>query len=469
MSLHVVVGAGPVGSTTARLLAARGEQVRLITRTGRGPQPRVGDPVADDGGLGDIECVAADATDAETLARHADSAAALYSCAGPAYDRWATDWPPLGASLIRAAAVSGAVLVTTGNLYGYGQPDGVMTEETPVRPNSVKGRVRAELWTAALKAHEAGRIRTAEVRGSDYLGAHALSPFSVMVLPQGHCRQTGCDTRGSGRTAQLDVRRRRRPDAGRGRSRRACVGSGVARAHPGTNIDPRARRPRRRARRRTHRPRRQDADVGAPPRRAGQPSCEGDDRNAIPVAAPVRPRLHCGNRCLRPRTGHHRPRPPRDHLRPPHLSSHRRPIFGSELAGRRQSVLAPRLPVHADRCAHLARSERDRRVCLGSMRRKRVALPAAGAVHDRPAQLNPARVSTSRWPGWARTRAQVIADQLNELGLGGGCDRHESLSEDTAWGLVVVRDDARNAWSARRTGASARLPRRSPTSAGRRR
>jgi nucleoside-diphosphate-sugar epimerase len=33
-------------------------------------------------------------------------------------------------------------------------------------------------------AHEAGRIRTAEVRGSDYLGARTVSPFSVMVLPK---------------------------------------------------------------------------------------------------------------------------------------------------------------------------------------------------------------------------------------------------------------------------------------------
>jgi nucleoside-diphosphate-sugar epimerase len=85
---------------------------------------------------------------------------------------------------MRAAEVSGAVLVTTGNLYGYGEVDGPMTEETPLRPNSVKGEVRTKLWTDALAAHEAGRIRTAEVRGSDYLGAHTVSPFSVMVLPK---------------------------------------------------------------------------------------------------------------------------------------------------------------------------------------------------------------------------------------------------------------------------------------------
>ena len=144
----------------------------MITRSGSGPE------------AGGIERVAADASDGEALARLTEGATAIYSCAGPPYHRWSTDWPPLGAALIRAAETTGAVLVTTGNLYGYGAVDGVMTEETPLLPNSVKGRVRAKLWIDALAAHEAGRIRTAEVRGSDYLGAGAVSPFSVMVLPK---------------------------------------------------------------------------------------------------------------------------------------------------------------------------------------------------------------------------------------------------------------------------------------------
>ncbi|MEI8411387.1 MULTISPECIES: NAD-dependent epimerase/dehydratase family protein [unclassified Kribbella] len=181
MSLHVIVGAGPVGSATARLLAARGEQVRLITRSGKGPQPLPGQGRDDVGG---IECVVGDASDGEGMARLVEGAVALYSCAGPAYHRWSTDWPPIGAALIRAAESSGAVLVTTGNLYGYGEVDGPMTEDTPLRPNSVKGQVRARLWQDALAAHEAGRIRTAEVRSSDYLGALTVSPFSVMVLPK---------------------------------------------------------------------------------------------------------------------------------------------------------------------------------------------------------------------------------------------------------------------------------------------
>ncbi|UVS79739.1 NAD-dependent epimerase/dehydratase family protein [Actinokineospora sp. UTMC 2448] len=172
MSLHVIVGAGPVGSATARALAARGDQVRLITRRGGGPEQE------------GITRVAADANDADALIRHAAGATALYCCAGPAYHRWPAEWPPLMAALIRAAEATGAVLVTTGNLYGYGAVDAPMTERTPLRPNSVKGEVRARLWTDALAAHDAGRIRTAEVRGSDYLGAGAVSPFSVMVLPR---------------------------------------------------------------------------------------------------------------------------------------------------------------------------------------------------------------------------------------------------------------------------------------------
>lgn len=172
MSLHVIVGAGPVGSVTARLLAGKGEQVRLLSRNGGGPEHAA------------IDRVATDATDSDALAQHAEGAVAVYGCAGPPYHRWSTDWPPLGAALVRAAEATGAVLVTTGNLYGYGQVDGPMTEQLPLRPNSVKGRVRVKLWTDALAAHEAGRIRTAEVRGSDYLGAGTISPFTVMVLPK---------------------------------------------------------------------------------------------------------------------------------------------------------------------------------------------------------------------------------------------------------------------------------------------
>lgn len=172
MARQLVVGAGAIGTATAQLLAGRGDQVRLVTRGGSGPEHPA------------IERVAADASDANALSRLAEGAAVIYSCAGPAYPRWATDWPPLAASLLRAAETSGALLMTTGNLYGYGAVNGPMTEDLPLRPNSEKGRVRVRIWNEALEAHRAGRIRTAEVRGSDYLGARAVTPLTLLVLPK---------------------------------------------------------------------------------------------------------------------------------------------------------------------------------------------------------------------------------------------------------------------------------------------
>ncbi len=172
MDMQLVIGAGAIGTATAQLLADRGERVRLVTRSGGGPSHPA------------IERVAADASDADALSDLAEGVAVIYSCAGPAYPRWVTDWPPLAAALLPAAETSGALLVTTGNLDGYGAVDGPMTEDLPLRPNTDKGKVRVRIWNDALAAHRAGRIRTAEVRSSDYLGAGAVTPMTLLVLPK---------------------------------------------------------------------------------------------------------------------------------------------------------------------------------------------------------------------------------------------------------------------------------------------
>src|SRR6266536_1971443 len=128
MSLHVIVGAGQVGSTTATLLAEQGERVRLVSRRGSGPTHPA------------IERVAADATAAER---------------------------------------SGAVLVSASNLYGYGPVDGPITPETPLAATQPKLRLRAQMWRDALAAHQAGRLRTSEVRASDYIEANSIFSFTL--------------------------------------------------------------------------------------------------------------------------------------------------------------------------------------------------------------------------------------------------------------------------------------------------
>jgi len=162
MSEHVIVGAGAVGSSTALLLAERGEHVRLISRSGSGPEHAA------------IERVTADATDAGRLTTLATGAAALYNCANPQYHQWLTDWPPLASALLTAAERTGAVLATMSNLYGYGPVDGPITQQTPLAATHPKLRVRAQMWADALAAHQAGRIRATEVRASDYIEANGM-------------------------------------------------------------------------------------------------------------------------------------------------------------------------------------------------------------------------------------------------------------------------------------------------------
>lgn len=167
MSKHLIVGAGPVGSAVARLLAAEGEDVIVVTRGGGGPEhPQV-------------ERVAADAGDADRLTGLARDAVVVYNCANPKYTRWATDWPPLAAAMIAAARRVDAVLATTGNLYAYGPVAGAMTEQTPLATTRRNGGVRRQMWQDAL----ASGVRTVEARGSDYLGVGANSLFSAVVLP----------------------------------------------------------------------------------------------------------------------------------------------------------------------------------------------------------------------------------------------------------------------------------------------
>jgi nucleoside-diphosphate-sugar epimerase len=170
MAFHVVVGAGPVGTAIAADLLARGETVRVITRSGTG--------------LEGAERVAADASDAARMVELTTGAKVIYNCVNPPYDKWVEMWPPIAAALLQAAAASGAVLAIVDNLYAYGPVDGPMSPAVPDRPSSVKGGVRKQMWEDALAAARSGRITaTVAVRGSDYVG-NGPSVLSMMVMPR---------------------------------------------------------------------------------------------------------------------------------------------------------------------------------------------------------------------------------------------------------------------------------------------
>ncbi|MFC9661750.1 NAD-dependent epimerase [Nocardia sp. NPDC127606] len=169
MSTHVVIGRGGTATATALSLVEAGDRVRMVSRSGLGPTHP------------GVELIALDALDTAALTEIATGASTVFNLAMPAYHTWPETVPPLFGSILSAAETAGADLVMLGNLYGYGSVDGVVSERTPLAATGSKGVVRARMWADALAAHEAGRLRVAEVRAGQFLGAGAVSVFSLFV------------------------------------------------------------------------------------------------------------------------------------------------------------------------------------------------------------------------------------------------------------------------------------------------
>ena len=63
----------------------------------------------------------------------------------PAYHDWDRLIPEITISVLAAGKASGATLLVPGNVYPYGTEPGPWNAETPHRPTSRKGHIRAEM------------------------------------------------------------------------------------------------------------------------------------------------------------------------------------------------------------------------------------------------------------------------------------------------------------------------------------
>jgi len=157
--LHVVFGAGQVGRALSARLAHLGLPVRVLSRN------RPADLAES------VDWRSADATDADAATKATTDAAVIYQCLNAPYTDWPERFPPLQRGVLIAAERNDALLVTLENVYGYGPTAGrAMTEETPLAATTVKGRTRVAMTQELLSAAEAGRVRIAIGRASDFFG-----------------------------------------------------------------------------------------------------------------------------------------------------------------------------------------------------------------------------------------------------------------------------------------------------------
>lgn len=157
--LHVVFGAtGGSGAAVVRALVAQGKQVRAVNRSGRG-----------EFGPG-VELVQADALDAMSVRSACRGATTVYNCVGVPYQEWATRLPPIMMNILDGTAATDARLVFVDNTYMYGKVDGRMTEDSPYRPVSRKGTLRAQMAEQLLEEHASGRAQVTIGRAADFYG-----------------------------------------------------------------------------------------------------------------------------------------------------------------------------------------------------------------------------------------------------------------------------------------------------------
>lgn len=156
--MHTIIGInGITGQEIARELQRRHIPLRGVSRN---PAP------------GPWESVAADALDSAALVKALAGSEVAYCCVGLAYDTkiWERDWPVLIDNVIEACLTTGAKLIFLDNVYMYGLVEGPMTEDSPLRPVSRKGRVRQIVAEKVLDAFERRGLKGCIARSADFYG-----------------------------------------------------------------------------------------------------------------------------------------------------------------------------------------------------------------------------------------------------------------------------------------------------------
>ncbi len=160
--MQTILGSGgAVGTVLAKELLAYTDKIRLVSRH----PVRINES---------DELFAADVTDPAQVDKAIEGSNIVYVTVGFEYKKkvWEKTWPPFIKSVLESCSRHSAWLVFFDNVYMY-DPNyiGHMTEETPVRPSSRKGKVRAEIAGMIMKASESGKVKALIARSADFISA----------------------------------------------------------------------------------------------------------------------------------------------------------------------------------------------------------------------------------------------------------------------------------------------------------
>jgi nucleoside-diphosphate-sugar epimerase len=165
----LVLGAtGGIGGAVARLLLARGWNVRALHR-----HP---DTLPADHKTPGLQWLRGDAMSAADVARAASGVSVIVHAVNPpGYRNWGRLVLPMLDNTIGAAQANSARIVLPGTVYNFG-PDALpnLHEDSPQNPVTAKGRIRVEM-ERRLRAAAAAGCEVLIVRAGDFFGPGAAN------------------------------------------------------------------------------------------------------------------------------------------------------------------------------------------------------------------------------------------------------------------------------------------------------
>jgi len=171
--MQTILGAGgAIGIELAKNLITYTDSIRLVSRNPK----KVNET---------DELISADLTTPEGINKAVQGSEIVYVTVGFEYKTkvWKALWVPFIDNVIDSCAKHGAKLVFFDNIYMYDPKflDG-MTEETPIRQVSEKGKVRAEVARKVMDAHSSGKLKAQIARAADFFGPTPNSVPYTLIL-----------------------------------------------------------------------------------------------------------------------------------------------------------------------------------------------------------------------------------------------------------------------------------------------
>ena len=171
--MQTILGStGTIGNILAKSLTQYTDEIRLVSRNPK----KINET---------DELMKANLFDEEETLKAVEGSDVVYLTLGMKYDInvWQTQWPKLMRNVLDACKKNNSKFVFFDNIYIYGKVDGWITEDSPIKPDSEKGKVRAELHKIIMNEVEQGNLKAVIARAADFYGPNTPLAFvNVLVF-----------------------------------------------------------------------------------------------------------------------------------------------------------------------------------------------------------------------------------------------------------------------------------------------